>query len=201
MSALVSNSVTYSLQSLKPISQCKLLYTSGPEETLYTTTEHPSLNQSLSSGSSLPNNSSSSNRTILVVLPRTTKLPASSNPPITTTTPSNGKDQAMVAPSRSRRQATIMISILLFFIAVIVVSIVLGCVVYRRRRARRIQRKSHEWVFFSCYVFLFIFYCMSLKFNYSLYSFLCLISGNHSLPTASRHLSHVRLRSVVRLVF
>lgn len=123
-------------------SEC--LRISGPEETLYTTTEHPSLNQSLSSGSSLPNNSSSSNRTLPVVLPRTTKLSASSNPPITTTTPSNGKDQAMVAPSRARRQATIMISILLFFIAVIVVSIVLGCVVYRRRRARRIQRKSHD---------------------------------------------------------
>eukprot|EP00057_Strongylocentrotus_purpuratus_P023424 XP_011677898.1 PREDICTED: uncharacterized protein LOC105444841 [Strongylocentrotus purpuratus] len=105
--------------------QSKCLRISGPEETLYTTTENPSLNQSLSPGSSLPNNSSSPNRTVLVVLPRTTKLPASSNPPITTTTPSNGKDQAMVAPSRAGRQAIIMISILLFFIAVIVVSIVL----------------------------------------------------------------------------
>ncbi|XP_041460270.1 uncharacterized protein LOC121411546 isoform X2 [Lytechinus variegatus] len=115
----------------------------GPDESLSTTTESQSLNQTSESGQ--PDAVPDRNETTLVGSPRTTPLTSSSsNFPFSTTEPSNSTARADglgMMSSKARRQALIMISLIVFSIAVVVFSVIMGCVVYRRRRLRRVQRK------------------------------------------------------------
>ncbi|XP_054752395.2 uncharacterized protein LOC129257971 isoform X1 [Lytechinus pictus] len=124
-------------------SQNLCLPISGPDESLSTTTESPSLNQTSENGQ--PDAVPDRNETTLVGSPRTTPLTSSSsNFPFSTTEPSNSTaraDGVGMMSSKARRQALIMISLIVFFITVVVFSVVMGCVVYRRRRLRRVQRK------------------------------------------------------------